>query len=112
MHVLLFNCPGSTVEETTELLQISEVNVYLAVSQSDVLRILNSTRIDVAVLSIPDLEKRLLKLLHSFTETQFYLYGAPPASLASYKNLHAVNDGSYIPAFRNFLMPHNIEATS
>ncbi len=105
MQILLFNCLERIKRDLTRLLQSPEVSVYLSVSKSDIIRILNSTHIDIAMLSIPDIDTNLLNVLHAYKNTKFYFFGTPSSMLTRYDNLHAVGMDYSESVFQPTVMP-------
>ena len=95
MHIMLFNCLDRLKDDLTGLFRKPEMNVYLAISQDDIIRILNTSRIDSAVLWIPDIDNGMLQVLHAYSQTQFFLLGTSLSKVVRYDNLHAFSSDGF-----------------
>jgi len=92
MQVLLYNCFEKMGDDIGFLFESRKTSVYLAVSREDILRLLQGTGIEVAVLATERLDDDFLRVMHVYPHTRFLLLGEQPANVAFPAN------ASFIPA--------------
>ena len=104
MRILLYNCFDRLEDDLACLFETPENNVYLAISESDILRILNQTEIHLAILAIEKVDGGLLKILQAYPHTRFYLFDVTSKQIAAYTNLHAVPQQMNCLNLRNLML--------